>query len=180
MSTELTNVTIENILNSYARRLEELERRVLVLGDDPTDEIGCCTVLCCNDHPNFDQATGVSHTYCAVTLEESAGDALRLAIHGFVVVSAQAAGAVQFDVGASVDGTAYLERGKHRETMASGDVVTIPVLTTVDSNATGPTVSLVVRNQDVTTIRVLAVGLQVLVYGVRDGSQACGQTAGTG
>lgn len=180
MSNELAIPTAGDILTNHVDRLVELERRVLTLGDEPPEEGGCCGVLCCNDNPSDTLATGESFDYCAVTLEESPGEAIRLAFNGFVVVQASSSGVVQFDVTAIVAAQAYLERATWRQTLAANDIVTVPMTNTIDTAAAAPVSALRVRNLGSPSIVVLAVNLRVDVYGIRDGSTACGEIAGTG
>lgn len=169
---------VSQILADALERIAELERKVLVLGDDAPADEGCCTVLCCNDAPSDDLATSEEADYCGVTLEETAGSALRLVTFGIVVVRAQV-GAVAFDASVVVDSTEYLERSRHFLTMAANDEVTVPVLNTIDVSTPNPLVAIRVRNLGTPTIRVRYVNVATLVYGVRDGSTACGELAGT-
>ena len=167
MSNELAIPDTGTILSNHVRRLEELERRVLTLGDDPPGEEGqCCGVLCCDDEAHTTQATGVSHDYCSVTLESSPGDATRLAFSAHVVVQAVSSGLVVFDVAAVVDGQAYLSRATWQQTLAANDVVTVPLVNTIDTNATAPVCAVRVRNLGTPSIQVLA-NNQVDAYGIR-------------
>jgi len=165
-------------LSALYERVAELERRVMAF-DTPDAEEGCCTVLCCNDQPGDALGAGEFFDYCTVTLEETAGVATRLAINGDAVVRADAAGQIIFDVAAVVSGQAYFERPIWDMTMASGGRTSLHVTNTIDTNDASPTVSIRVRNLNTVAITVIAVNLQVLVYGVRDGSVACGESAGT-
>lgn len=160
-------------------RVIELERKVLVLGDDPPEDAGCCTVLCCDATPGATLGSGASDLYCAQTLENTAGVATRLVIVGFVTARASGAGQVIWDLAAAVDSQAYLYRPRFNRTLISGDQCTLTVVNTIDTNATAPVVSLKVRNLNTTSIIVDYVNLACLVYGVRDGSAACGESAGT-
>lgn len=161
-------------------RVAELERKVLVLGDDPPGDEGCCTVLCCDSTPAATLATGESALYCETPLEDTAGVATRLVVIGFVTVHAVSAGQVTWDLAAAVDGQAYLYRPRFNRALATDDEATLTVVNTIDTTATAPTVSLRVRNLNTISFVVTYVNLACLVYGVHDGSTACGQSAGTG
>lgn len=160
-------------------RIAELERKVLVLGDEPPEDPGCCTVLCCDTTPGATLTSGQSALYCATTLENTAGVATRIVVIGFVTLHAAADGQVIWDLAAAVDSQAYLYRPRFNRTLVTGDQCTLTVVNTIDTNATAPVVSLKVRNLNTVSIVVDYVNLAGLVYGVRDGSSACGQSAGT-
>lgn len=179
MSNELAIPHSGDLLRGHDGRLEEIERRVLTLGDEPPEEGGCCVVLCCNDSPAEDLEVGQTGTYCSVSLEETPGDAIRLAVNATVTIQAVDAGQVLLDAAVSVNGTVYLERSDLVLTMAAGDKIPISVTNVIDVNDPDPAVAIVVRNLNTPTIRIVKLNLQVLVYGVRDGSTACGEVAGT-
>lgn len=159
-------------------RVTELERRVLVLGDEPPADGGCCTVLCCNDNPGTTLTAGSSATFCAVTLEDTAGSALRLVVIGTVdvVLSDVAGGAWSFQGSAAIGGVSYLEYERFARTVgAQGDEITVPIVNVIDVNVPGPVVSLKVQNLGAPSITVARTNIAVMVYGVRDGSSACGE-----
>lgn len=181
MSNELAIPGSGDVIVNHVGRLEELERRVRSLDDDPPDDAGgCCGVLCCDDESHTTVVTGDHLDECSVTLESSPGDATRLAFSAHVVVQAVSSGLVVFDVAALVDGQPYLSRPSWQQTLAANDVVTVPLVNTIDTNATAPVCAVRIRNLGTPSISVLGVNLRVDVYGVRDGSLACGHSAGTG
>lgn len=164
------------MISGHGDRLGEIERRVLTLGDEPPEEGGCCVVLCCNDAPADELEVGEQETYCLVDLEETPGDAIRLAVNATVTIVAVDSGQIIVDAAVAVSSTVYVERSSLILTMAAGDTIPISVTNVVDTNDATPSVGIVVRNLNTPTIRVQSINLQVLVYGVRDGSTACGET----
>ena len=172
-------IDLAGYVSDLRERVLELERKVLVLGDEPPGDEGCCTVLCCDSAPGTSLTTGQSSLQCARTLEETAGVATRIVVIGFVTVTASAGGNMVWDLAATVDSQAYLFRPRFNRTVVTNDQSTLTVVNTIDTNATAPVVSLKIRNLSTVTFSITYVNMAALVYGVRDGSTACGESAGT-
>lgn len=167
------------MLAEALERIGELERKVLALGDEPPADEGCCTVLCCDSAPAATLTTGQADFYCETPLEDTAGNATRIVVIGFVTVHATGAGNLIWDLAASVDGAAYLYRPRCNRTVLSGDQFSLTVVNTIDTSSTAPVVSLKVRNLSTVSFVVDYANVVGLVYGVRDGSAACGEAPGT-
>lgn len=169
--------TTERFLAQLDRRVENLERRARSL-TTPEPSFGCCTLYCCNDNPGGTITTGNVSNDCETDIEDIGGVGLRLDVSGFYVIQSLGNGATDNLVGATVDGTVYMEQGRFARTVATNDIWTLPIEQVIDVNTASPLVAAFYWNIGTVSTTLVAVTLKVRVY-PREGSQACGEVAGS-